>query len=352
MVATLLLLLFIGPNGTGPADAQENPFAIHEGIKQFLDKNINRGAEPLQELQNLVDLVFEKNALHFGYQPVTRTASETFDNHGGNCVSFAFLLIGMSRYLGLDARFRETDMDPLWSLSGAIPRLDGHVDVAVRIGAQEYIVDLLPTVNAIRIGGRTVSDQRAIAHFWNNRGAERLGVNDYEEAMACFRKALESDPKASFVWANIGATQSILGNEEEAVRSYKQALRISKNDLVAMSNLSALYERNGRIEDARQYQAKIRTFEEKNPYYHFALGLQDYQSGHYAESVNQLRIASKLHPTDPNFYLAMARGYARLGDLKRAGQTIELALKHAPDEASKARYNRKLEWLAEQATRR
>jgi tetratricopeptide (TPR) repeat protein len=352
MVATIILLLFIGPNGTGPADAQENPFAINEGIKQFLDKNINHGAEPLQELQNLVNLVFEKNALHFMYQPVTRTASETFDNHGGNCVSFAFLLIGMSRHLGLDARFRETDMDPLWSLSGTIPRLDGHVDVAVRIGAQEYIVDLLPAVNAIRIGGRTVTDRRAIAHFWNNRGAEKLGANEYEQAMACFHKALESDPKASFVWDNIGVTQSILGNEEEAVHSYKQALRISKDDLVAMSNLSALYERNGRINEARQYQAKIRSFEEKNPYYHFALGLQAYQAGHYAESVNQLRIASKLQSSDPTFYLAMAKGYVRLGDLKRAGQSIELALKHAPDEDSRARYNRKLEWLAAQAIQR
>jgi len=80
-----------GRRSSGPSD--EDPFAVNAPIKQFLDKNVDRSADTLQQLRTLVHLVFEQGALQFTYQPVTRTAIETFGNHGGNCVSFTFLLI-------------------------------------------------------------------------------------------------------------------------------------------------------------------------------------------------------------------------------------------------------------------
>ncbi len=351
MAGILLVALWLNLAGGVPASSDEDPFAVNEGIKLFLNKSIDRSVDTLQQLRTLVHLVFEQNALHFTYQPVTRTAIETFEHHGGNCVSFTFLLIAMARCLGMEASFREADIDPIWSEMGRIPSLDGHADVAVKIGAREYLVDLFPAVDAIQVGGRTVSDQRAVAHFWNNRGAEVLGAGNYPEAMTFFHKALESDPTAGFVWTNIGVTEAILGDMDEAVGSYRAALRIDKNDLVAMSNLASLYQRMGRREDAAHYGNRVRKFNERNPYYHFYLGLQAYAAGYYAESLDQLHAALKLKSTDQKFYVAMANDYLRLGDLKKARQSIEQSLRYAPDAASRTLYSQKLEWLGARISR-
>ncbi len=344
-----MLLLVSALSGAGnlpaPALPDENPFALNESMKQYLDKNIDRAMSSLQQLRTLVHLVFEENALHFTYQPVTRTAIETYTNHGGNCLSFTFLLIAMARHLGLDARFREVDITPIWSEVGNIATLNGHIDVVVYLGSQEYLVDLFPRVYTVQSGGRIVSDARAIAHFWNNRGVEQLTAGDRRPAIACFRKALESDPAADFAWADLGVTEAALGDYKEAVRCYQQALRVNKREFVAMSNLASLFETMGRLSDARRYQDKVRKFNEENPYYHFNLGLQAYQKGHYAESIEQLRAALKLKSTDHNFYLALARDYVRLNDLDKARKNIKLALKNAPDQAWKVLYNEKLEWL-------
>ncbi len=345
MIGILLIAFLLAPGPGIPAPAAENPFAVNEEIRQFLDKNINRGTDSLQQLQTLVHLVFEKNTLHFTYQPVTRTAVETFENQGGNCVSFTFLLIAMARYLGMSASFREVDFDPIWSEIGSIPSLDGHADVAVRIGAQEYDVDLFPVIYGIHLSGRTVSDQRALAHFWNNRGAEKLGKGQAREAILCFDEALQSDPTAAFVWENIGVAESIQGRYEDAVQSYKRALRSNKSDPIAMSNLALAYDRMGQPSEALHYQDKVQRFNQKNPYYHFRLGLQDYGAGRYSQSLDQLRTALKLKSTELNFYVVMANDYLRLGDVKKARQSIESGLHHVPDDAVAEVYRQKLERL-------
>ena len=101
MVVALWLALCLYQAGNAPPPPDENPFAVNDAMKEFLDRNIDRSADTLQQLRTLVHMVFEQNALHFKYQPVTRTAIGTFENHGGNCVSFTFLLIAMARYLGI-----------------------------------------------------------------------------------------------------------------------------------------------------------------------------------------------------------------------------------------------------------
>ncbi len=340
------LLLSLSQAGNLPTLPDVNPFALTQSMRHYLDKNIDHAEDGVQQLRTLVHLVFQENALHFTYQPVTRTAIETFENHGGNCVSFTFLLIGMARYLGLDARLREVDIAPLWSEVGDITAISGHDDVVVFIGGQEYLVDLFPEVHRIQLAGRIVSDARAVAHYWNNRGVEQLNGGHTRESLACFQKALQSDPTTAFVWANLGVAETVMGDYEEAVRDHLKALQLDKKELVAMSDLASLFRSIGRYRDAERYEAKVRKFNQGNPYYHFNLGLQAYQSGDYAQSIEQLRAALKLKPTEHNFYLAMARDYFRLGDLGNAVKSLKLALKNAPDDSWRVRYNEKLKWLA------
>ena len=161
MKAALFLALFLGIVGVPQVPANEDPFELSDEMKRFLDAKIDRSEIPLEQLNQLARIIFQDNALNFTYQPVTRGAIETFNNRGGNCVSFTFLFIAMARYLGLDARFHEVDVPPLFNQVGKLISVSGHTNAVVYIGPQVYLIDLFPSVNRIDIGSRVVPDARA-----------------------------------------------------------------------------------------------------------------------------------------------------------------------------------------------
>ncbi len=350
MLASLFLTLCLSTTGSPQVPAADDPFEVSEEMKQFLETHIDRDANELVKLQTLVRVVFEENALNFTYVPETRTAIETFNKRGGNCVSFTFLFLAMARSIGLDARFREVDIVPLWSRIGNIVSMNGHANAATFIGNQGYIVDLFPRIDRILLGGRVVSDERALAHYLNNKGVDCLAASRQTQAIQYFRKAIDSDPTMASVWTNLGAAQSFIGESEEAEKSYRKALQVNPGELVAMSNLASLYEREGRVDDAKCYQSKVRKFNQKNPYYHYNLGLQDFQSGEYHDSIEHLKTALKLKPAEHNFYLAVAKDYIQLGQMDKAADFLKLALKNAPDESSRLRYSEKMALLASRKT--
>jgi len=346
MITTLILSFFLAAAGQFQVPPDDDPLRLNDEMKHFLDVNIAHSSDSLHQLQQLVQLVFQKNVLGFTYVQETRTAIETFEKRGGNCISFTFLLIAMARHLEMDARYQEIEIAPMWSRVGDFVSVNGHANVAVIIGGQKYVVDLFPQVNRIEIGGSIVSDNRAVAHFLNNRGVDRLSDDESQLAMAYFRKALEKDATADFAWVGMGVAQALNQELYEAEKSYKKALQLNRGNLIAMSDLAFLYRRMGRERDAERYQAKVRAFQLKNPYYHFDLGLQAYRSGSYREALEFFKNALKLKPSEHSFHLALARAYSQLGELEKAANSLKMAMKYAPDESSKLRYNEKLALLA------
>jgi tetratricopeptide (TPR) repeat protein len=346
MLAALLMALCFSQAGSVPGTPDEDPFFVSDEMAQFLSSKVDRGTESLQRLETLVRVIFQENELNFKYEPVTRTASETFRTRAGNCVSFTFMIIAMARHLGLDAHFREVEILPTWSKLGSLVTINGHVNVAVSIGGRGYVVDLFPRIGRLEIGGCVVPDGRALAHFYNNRGVDQLAAGNPEAAIEWFDQGLAQDPGATRVWVNRGVALIHLKRFREAENSYQQALKVGPKDLVAMSNLASLYERLGRPRDARRYMEKARKLQLKNPYFHYNKGLEAYQAGRYRDSIEHYRAALKLKRVEHSFHMSMARSYAQLGEMDKVEECLKLALKNAPDDASRTRYNEKLALVA------
>ncbi len=346
MLTSLLLAISLSLAGSPQAPTNEDPLKINDEMIRFLNENVDHSSDRFLELQSLVRKLFQENALHFTYVQETRTAIDTFEKRGGNCVSFTILFIALARQLGMDAKFREVSIVPTWSKIGNVVTMHGHANAAVFIGGEGYVVDLFPRVDRIQLGGRVVSDGRAIAHFYNNKGVDHLGAGRYATAIEWFQKALESDPTSTFAWANLGVAQAFAGRLNEAENSYRQAIQLDAGELTAMSNLASLYERMGRFREAKSYKAKVKKFNLRNPYYHFDLGLQAFSAGDYRESIVHYKAALKLKSVEHNFCLAMAKSYAQLGQWDKASEYLKLAAKNAPDQLAKSRYNEKLAVLA------
>lgn len=344
--ALFYLALQLCPVSDIPSAPDEDPLGVSQEMVQFLEENIaNRSINQMNLLDNLVSLVFDEGAVNFTYVTETKSASETFSEGRGNCLSFTNMFVAMARHLGLEVRFREVEIAPTWSKRGRLVTFNQHINVAIIIGGSHYVVDLFPRVDRIEIGGRIVPDERGIAHYYNNKGADFLADGKSHEARAYFCKALEIDPQAPFVWANLGVVQGLLGNWEEAERCYLQAIELQEDQMIAMGNLVKLYRRQGKNEKAEAYDEKVEGFQKKNPYYHFSLGEEAFESRRIEEAVGHYKEALKRNSKEHRFHFALAKAYTVLGNISTAIEHLQKAHEYAPSGPGKDRYSQKLEIL-------
>jgi tetratricopeptide (TPR) repeat protein len=341
----LVLSLFLLQPAVAPALPEQGPMDLSPEISQFLDQKVDRNLPQMERLQALVTAVFHSNDLHFVYYPATRAAEETFRERSGNCLSFTILFISMARHLGLDARFREVEIPPVWSKSGDFVNLSQHVNAAVFIGGQAFAIDVFPGVNPVEVGGQVVSDARGLAHFYNNKGVDELGKGNIQAGETYLRQALDADPTTVNVWINLGAAKARSGEPKEAEKYYRKALEIEPKNLAAMSNLANVCEVTGRAKEAQRLKDKVKEFIAKNPYHHYNLGLRAFDAGNYEEAITRYRKAIHLKAAEHNFYFALARAYGMLGQKTEAVANLQLAEKYASDAANKRRYAEKLELL-------
>jgi len=331
----------VGTVDTAGAD----PLALSQEMEELLDGKIGPGSTEMNRLKDLVWLIFNDDDVGFVYESVTRTAIGTFQHRNGNCLSFTNLFVAMARYLDLDARFREVETAPSWSRKGAFVTFNRHVNVAINVGGAEYVVDLFPRIDRIEIGGRVVSDNRGLAHFYNNMGTDALAAGNPDLALSSFGKALEYDPEAAFVWANLGVAYSMRGETARAEQFYRKAIELDKNEMVAMSNLAELYRRMGQDKKADRYFKRVENFQKKNPYYHFSMGEEDRLGGRLEQALEHYKDALKRKSKEHHFHFAISRLYAQMGDLDTAVKHLEKAQEYAPAGPRKSLYIEQLERL-------
>lgn len=345
MLALPFLIAMLAAPSVDPAGVGD-PLYLPDDMVQFFDSRVERGLPELQRLEGIIDTIFSDKGLSFRYQDVTRTAEGVFRTGTGNCLSFTQMVVALARHFNLNARYREVDVAPTWSKHGPLVVLNNHVNALVTIGGRSYIVDLVPEINRIEIRGHIVDDSRGLAHFYNNIGAEWLAARNGEMAVKSFRRATQVDPTAAFAWANLGVALVVLHRDAEAEPMYDRALELDRENLVAMSNLSELCRRHGRTREAEALLKKVEDFRNRNPYYHYSLGLQALHSGTPQAALQHFKEALKRKRHEHRFYFGLAQAYASLGDWDEAIKNLEEARKYAPDAQGRERYSQKLDLLA------
>ena len=75
---------------------------------------------------------------------------------------------------------------------------------------------------------------RGVAHpvtleawWWNSKGVALTRLGRMEDALACFIRALELDPRFALARFNRGAAEDVLGRPEEAVGSFEAFLSLA-----------------------------------------------------------------------------------------------------------------------------
>ncbi|MDD5562730.1 MAG: tetratricopeptide repeat protein [Thermoanaerobaculaceae bacterium] len=299
------------------------------------------------KLDQLVDAIIGAGTFGVVYDDRTRTAAETFGARRGNCLSFSTMFVAMARAVGLHVQFQEVDIPPDWTLEKDTYVLNQHVNVRVDLGqAGVRVVDFNIADFKASYEMRTISDARALAHYFNNIGVERMLAGDTAAALACFRTALaDGDRRFPPAWTNLGTLYLRNGHPAHAEAAYLQALKEDDGDLVAMSDLARLYDRLGDRERAAACQKRVIRHRWLNPYYRYELARRAYESQRYDAAISHLRYAIRQRPKEDRFYFLLGMSYLRKGDMRAARRWLDRAREVAASDALKRSYSSKIDTL-------
>jgi tetratricopeptide (TPR) repeat protein len=197
-----------------------------------------------------------------------------------------------------------------------------------------------------------ISDRRAIAHFFNNMGVERMQAGDVVGSVVYFRQAIvSSDRGFSPAWTNLGLLYRRAGLLEHAEVAYLEAMKVESRNYVAMSNLATLYEQRGEIDIAEQYRRKVRRHRLQNPHLRYRLAELAFEDRDFDTAIHHLKFATRKDKDAPEYCLLMAKCLLETGNEKKARSWLAKAERLAEDERQARRYSAEFEALVDELSR-
>jgi len=334
--------------GSGPAPdvVQSDILAVSPEMSAFIDQYVDRDTNQNEKLAQLIYAVIGENRFLLSYDDSTRTASSTFRDRRGNCISFTNMFVAMARDVGLTVNYQEVDIPPDWSMTGETYLLSQHVNALVNMNsALSRVVDFNTLEYNVENEAREISDARARAHFYNNLGVEHMLADDTSLAFANFRQSLVEDPTFSPAWVNLGILHRREGYPAYAEAAYLEALEYDRLNLMAMSNLSNLYEEEGNPEQAKYYADKVKGHRLNNPYYRYQLANTAFSEGNYKEAIYNLKRAIHKRKDDDRFYFLLSLSYLMSGDREEAARWMEKAEELSQESEDQKKYHHKLDLI-------
>ncbi len=114
-------------------------------------------------------------------------------------------------------------------------------------------------------------------HAWNELGNIYFDVEDFDNSVRCYKKAIEIDSESFWVYYNIGLSIAGRGNDspesiEEAKKWFEKSIKIKENYSPALNELGLYYLEKGQISTAEIYFNRAIAGDDKYkfPYYNLA----------------------------------------------------------------------------------
>lgn len=327
-----------------PPPTPEAITAIPAELQALLRERVVGHGSRENRLQRLVDFMFDADGLALEYDGhTTSTVAQSFRRHKVNCLSFSLLFVALARQAGLDAYVQETDHVLAWYEGSGVLYSAGHVNAGVDLGHRRQTIDIDSSIMMTRGPPQKISDQRALAHYYNNRGAELMDQQQPVAARKYLDTAIAMAPDFLGTWNNLGVLEMRTGDVQAAERAYLNAYRKDPGYAATLSNLVSLYRQTGDRARAAVFEGQLFQVEQNDPFHHMLLALAYEQRGDFEQAVDHYRQAIRLH-SDHRLYFGLARVYIQMGDRRHARRALERARDAAGNDA-RGLYQAKLEKL-------
>jgi tetratricopeptide (TPR) repeat protein len=304
-------------------------------MREFTERHAKRDSSHDSKAWMLAYAALDPFLLDFEYDPrVTLPADEAFRAGRGNCLTFSGMFVAMARDAGLNAWYQEVVVPPEWSAVDETLLVSKHVNAVVAEWGSRYVIDVSRRRQTRLEQTRRMSDEEALAQFYNNLGAEALVGHDLPRAHAYFSKALEARPGLAYVWSNLGVVFRRNQQTADAILAYKASIDLDPEHTVALNNLHTLYSEEGNLEAAADIAQRVERNRRNNPYYLHHLAEIANEEGRFSDAIDLLNRAIRLEADEYRFHYALAQVQYSIGNTDVAYASLERARELAPPHLS------------------
>jgi len=123
------------------------------------------------------------------------------------------------------------------------------------------------------------------ADYWISLGLELAKAGRLQEAIECFNKALEINPRESVAWFNKGRALGELGRYDKAIECYDAALKINERLVEAWINKGVALDDLGRYDEAIVCYAEALDIQPREAMAWYNKGIALRNLGRYTEAI-------------------------------------------------------------------
>ena len=321
---------------------------LPEEAKRFLTKiRVTANLKQSTPLEELVNSLFAEQALGLSYYgDANSTVAETFTNRQANCLSLTLMTYALAKGLGLDASLKDVFIPEYWSRKQGFSLLNGHVNVLLTDTRDPFatprLVDFDARMQGQQFKSETMSVNRALSMFYNNKGANALVYGNYPVAFRYLRAALKQDDQFTAAWINLGVLYRFAEHYRYAEEAYQKVLQLDAQNLIARENLAILFRLTGRDSMANELAKEVHQLRVANPYYHLIRGDEAFEEGDFNLAHTYYRRAYRLDRTNHLILFALGKTALATGETDDAQAFLERAIKRAEIPADRQRYSAKL----------
>jgi tetratricopeptide (TPR) repeat protein len=330
--------------------SSEDIFGLNEALKQELLKPEIQNLSTQARIKYFLDLVYTKDSAPFLYNMnETTTASKTWANKRGNCISLTVLAYAIGRTLNLPIVMQDVDIPVQFDRRGNLEYLNAHVNAVVldkdfwlgleRENRGYLVIDFEPQTMILR-KGRVLSENQIVSRFYNNLGAEYFAKKDQKKAYAYYQAAIIVSPENAAAFNNLAQLYLHTGDEVRAETLLRQALYLN-NDVLAMRSLQNLLLSQQRYEEAEQFQKAIQASNDKDPHYWIGLGLHAMSQQDYRKAITSLKRAEDIASGFGEIHQNLAEADLKTGDTKRAKEEVQKFVTLLPEHPKSALFRTK-----------
>jgi len=302
------------------------PFEINDEIRQAMRGRAMPIGREKTRTSAILDFVFESLDLQYSLSP-TRDAIGTYRARSGNCLSFVNLFVGMAREVHLNPFYVEVTDFQRWNYRDGVVVSQGHIVAGMSVDGSLSTFDFLPYEAKAYRDFKPIDDMTAIAHYYNNIGAEALLDDNLEQAEQALTLAVDLDPDFNKALNNLGVFFLRSGQADEAVQMFRGALERDPADVALMTNLARALQTKGDVQEAKELLAQLDEVSQTSPFFFIYRGEMALGDGDTAQALEFMREALRRDSEVPEVHVGLVKVYLALGDMDKARHHLERALR-------------------------
>ena len=302
------------------------PYDVSDPILEEAAVRVRPNLSDRNKVDAILDYIFGTIGLEYALTP-TRSADRTALEGEGNCLSFVNLFVGLGRANRLNPFYVEVKDYQRWNYQDGVVVSRGHIVAGMYVDGDLRTYDFLPYAPKSYKDFKPIEDLTAMAHHYNNLGAEALMEGRLPEATKHLELAQLLDRDFDKAINNYGVALLRGGKSDDAVALFLDGLERHPKNVPIMTNLARAYQQTGNVEQANGLFDELEKVNRTNPFFYVYRGDLALANGDTKTALEYMKKAYQTDAQLPEVHVGLAKVYLALGRFGEARHHVGRALR-------------------------